>query len=242
MSPEWETNRSSRFEKLTAAHKLSTSHSLSSYRAGNFFSYFTPLVTDSTLIFKILAFFPSQSTPLLKRALVVALPVLIKAPRLGVIAAYLNQGRVALNGPGGFEAAVTVAGDSVFLRVELVLQLVDNLYSAGFFLITVYQFRSRHVRQTGSHTHSFRQLSSSGSAVVNSLTWLLESAIFTFTIPVILQVTQLALLYSGNGGITYTSVFVSNVYLSIVFGECPEMRRRNNSLLSKFVTDFAHFT
>ena len=97
------------------------------YRATVALALLTPVVVDSILLIRVLAFYPHISSTKFRRFGVLALPVLIKSGRLICVALFLHQDALDSRIFGSFLLASAEAWPkNPYIIAEWTLQIVDN--------------------------------------------------------------------------------------------------------------------
>lgn len=90
---------------------------------------FSPLFIDSILIFRIIAFYPINTTPKTTLTAILAFPFLLKCGRFTAIVLFLVEfKKKSGNAPNVFLAAESIWPKNPFIIVEWTLQMMDNAY------------------------------------------------------------------------------------------------------------------
>lgn len=173
------------------------------------FKWLVPPLTDTALIFRLLAFYPDTLHSQQKRAAIVAFPVLIKVPRLVAIIINLTYACKSYLSPTLISWTKTLK----FQLMEVSLQILDNSYVSTFLLIRSYRFShaSSHLSICSSQTQRRARL------LIESITMSFVPAIFTQIVLATLLLVPIArhdLLLFANEGACF---FASNIYLSLMF-------------------------
>ncbi|KAG6331377.1 hypothetical protein ID866_7710 [Astraeus odoratus] len=162
-----------------------------------FFALVSPLFYDSILLLRLLAFYPIGSTPLLTVAKVLVLPIAVKCGRLSL---FLHDYVVSfpISGP------VANWSKNGYVTTEWALQLVDNMYTSGFFL---YKLHSH-----GSKVSKFKFGGSFGRRIREI--FLISAANFVF--PVIFNIGQIICITIDKSYLTTTMLLLINGYVSVI--------------------------
>ncbi|KAI6013309.1 hypothetical protein PISMIDRAFT_677254 [Pisolithus microcarpus 441] len=164
------------------------------------FALGSPLFYDSILLLRVLAFYPIHSTPLLTLAKVLAIPILVKCGRLLCLSLFLHgyYVRYASYGP------VTNWFRNPYVTSEWALQVVDNMYSCGFFLYKL------HIHD--SKISQFR----SGSTMVHLIRNIFLISCANFVFPVLFNVAQIICITIDRSYLTATLLLLINGYVSVI--------------------------
>ncbi|KAI6142310.1 hypothetical protein EDD17DRAFT_1497927 [Pisolithus thermaeus] len=165
-----------------------------------FFALCSPLFYDSILLLRVLAFYPTRSTPLRTLVKVLAVPILVKCGRLVCLSLFLHGYYVSSveNGP------VTNWFRNPYVTSEWVLQVTDNMYSCGFFLYKLY-IRGSAISKFGS-----------GSAMVHLIRNIFLISCANFVFPVLFNVAQIVLITADRSYLTITLLVLINGYVSVI--------------------------
>ncbi|KAI6122363.1 hypothetical protein EDD16DRAFT_1781914 [Pisolithus croceorrhizus] len=193
-----------------------------------FFALCSPLFYDSILLLRVLAFYPTRSTPLRTLVKVLAVPILVKCGRLVCLSLFLHGYYVSSveNGP------VTNWFRNPYVTSEWVLQVTDNMYSCGFFLYKLY-IRGSAISKFGSGmlpTLTFTVLRSSDviltvtfirpypscSAMVHLIRNIFLISCANFVFPVLFNVAQIVLITADRSYLTITLLVLINGYVSVI--------------------------
>ncbi|KAL4062172.1 hypothetical protein J3A83DRAFT_4081033, partial [Scleroderma citrinum] len=165
-----------------------------------FFALLSPLFYDSILLQRLLAFYPINSTPMFTVAKVLVLPICVKLGRFVLVTLFLRSYYV------GFAEFGPVADwfKNHYITAEWALQVVDNMYSSGFFLYKLHIHSSRisTIRSYGSFRHRIRQI------------FLISAANFVF--PVIFNIGQIICITTDRSYLTTTMLLLVNGYVSVI--------------------------
>ncbi|KAG6843171.1 hypothetical protein H0H87_007198 [Tephrocybe sp. NHM501043] len=164
-----------------------------------------PIIIDSVLIFRLLAFYPSMITPLKARVMVLIFPVLVKSARLVSIILFLHK----LAGENG-EGSVTVLSQKTWFRnpylaSEWSLQIADNLYSTSFFFWKLRQF------SRGGKTGFIVR----NKSLMAKIRGIFAFALANFVFPLFMNITQLVLLIRDPNYARGAQTSMVNMYVSI---------------------------
>ncbi|KAA1470949.1 hypothetical protein DENSPDRAFT_83311 [Dentipellis sp. KUC8613] len=172
---------------------------------------FTPILVDSILLLRLNAVYPRHSTPRLKYIAIMAFPVFVKIARSVNNIIYLsNYSRHASSLVDNTTAAgagmVLVTSKLPDVKVGWFLQIFDNAYTSGLFLIRVYSDSV----QLGVHTHRTNQ---SFAQKLRTLFWI---AVSNFVFPVIMAVVQLAIYMATPNYLLALYVSQANLYFTVI--------------------------
>jgi len=165
----------------------------------------SPLVIDSVLIFRYIAFYPRRATPLSKYAQILAFPLIIKTGRLVCDTLFLvNLGRK--NGQGSIDV---LASETWFRNPYLVsewsLQIADNVYASSFFF---YKLSSYYGKSQATFIVRNRSL-------ISRIRGLFAIALANFVFPLFLNITQVVLITRDTNYARGAEVLMANMYVSI---------------------------
>lgn len=108
------------------------------------FAIVSPLFIDSILLFRILAFYPIEITPITTLIAIFAFPILVKCGRFAVVVMYLNSfTKGSGNLPNVLLAAASTWPRNPYIMAEWTMQMADNTYVTFRILTNVH--RSIHV-------------------------------------------------------------------------------------------------
>ncbi|KAI5995815.1 hypothetical protein F5J12DRAFT_785583 [Pisolithus orientalis] len=170
------------------------------------FALGSPLFYDSILLLRVLAFYPIRSTPLLMLAKVLTVPILVKCGRLVCLeftdvstqtqSLFLHDYYVefATYGP------VTDWFRNPYVTSEWGLQVIDNIYSCGFFLYKLYIHDSK--------ISKFR----SGSNMIHLIRNVFLVSCANFVFPVIFNIAQMICITTNRSYSTTTVLLLGNGY------------------------------
>ncbi|KIK55977.1 hypothetical protein GYMLUDRAFT_87461 [Collybiopsis luxurians FD-317 M1] len=171
------------------------------------FATVSPVVIDSILLFRVIAFYPIETTP--KRVLVsiLALPVIVKSGRFIAVVLYLNSfthtsGRL----PNVLLAAESTWPRNPYIMTEWSLQMVDNLYASSFFLYKLWL-----IQRPTSNTVMIRSKS-----LLLHLRSLFLIALGNFIFPVIMNIASIVLIARDPSFTNGSYVLLSNNYVAIL--------------------------
>ncbi|KAI0269846.1 hypothetical protein BC834DRAFT_967582 [Gloeopeniophorella convolvens] len=100
-----------------------------------------PILIDSILLFRLLAFYPIPLTPRATLIAVLAPSFVIKAARLASLTAFLvTYPRARLDAPGPMALRGLVWGGGPLVITLFALQALDNTYASSMFLYKLYRF------------------------------------------------------------------------------------------------------
>ncbi|KAI6155767.1 hypothetical protein BKA82DRAFT_4082557 [Pisolithus tinctorius] len=164
------------------------------------FALGSPLFYDSILLLRVLAFYPIRSTPLLMLAKVLTVPILVKCGRLVCLSLFLHDYYVkyATYGP------VTNWFRNPYVTSEWGLQVIDNMYSCGFFLYKLYIHDSK--------ISKFRL----GSNMVHLIRNIFLVSCANFVFPVIFNIAQMICITTDRSYSTTTVLLLVNGYVSVI--------------------------
>ncbi|KAJ7250591.1 hypothetical protein C8J57DRAFT_676979 [Mycena rebaudengoi] len=166
----------------------------------------SPLVIDSVLIFRYIAFYPPRSTSRSTYVKILAFPVIVKTGRLICDTIFL----VKLGRTDG-EGSITVLAAKTWFRnpylvAEWSLQIFDNVYASCFFL---WKLRTYY---KGNNEVTFLVRS---RTLLSRLRGLFAIALANFVFPLFLNVTQLILIIRDTDYARGAEVLMANMYVSI---------------------------
>ncbi|KAG6865082.1 hypothetical protein C0991_005226 [Blastosporella zonata] len=149
------------------------------------FDVFSPLLIDSVLLFRLLAFYPRMITPRSTFIKVLAFPVFVKCGRLISVTLFLHQ----MNQTDG-ENSVTILANKLWFRnpyliSEWSLQITDNL------------------------------LHYSSESLLARLRGVFVIALANFIFPLFMNITQLIMILRDRDYALGTEVLFANLYVSI---------------------------
>ncbi|KAJ3859188.1 hypothetical protein EV359DRAFT_23063, partial [Lentinula novae-zelandiae] len=166
----------------------------------------SPVIIDSVLLFRILAFYPRMTTALSTYIGVLAFPIAIKIGRFVCVTIFLyHLGRV--NGHGSITSLAAQSWyRNPYLMSEWCLQMADNLYSTSFFFWKLRKF----YRGDGNN---FLLRSKS---LLSRIRTLFAVALANFVFPLFLNVAQVILIARDHSYARGAEVLMSNMYLGIL--------------------------
>ncbi|KAG6887516.1 hypothetical protein C0995_014712, partial [Termitomyces sp. Mi166 len=165
----------------------------------------SPMIIDSVLVFRLLAFYPRITTSRKTFVMVLAFPVVVKCARFSCVTIFLyNLGRT--NGQGSItELAAKTWFRNSYLVSEWSLQIADNLYSTTFFF-----FKLRRFYKGGDNNFLVRNKS-----LLARLRGIFAIALANFVFPLFMNVTQLILIIRDTNYARGAEVLMANMYVSI---------------------------
>ncbi|KAJ6595830.1 hypothetical protein DFH09DRAFT_1135736 [Mycena vulgaris] len=165
----------------------------------------SPLVIDSVLIFRYIAFYPRRSTPLSTYAKILAFPVIVKTGRLVCDTIFL----VHLGSTDGNGSITLLAAKTWFRNPYLVsewsLQIADNVYATSFF------FWKLRTYYKGSQTTFIIR----NQSLLSRIRGLFVIALSNFVFPLFLNVTQMIMITRDTDYARGAEVLMANMYVSI---------------------------
>ncbi|KAG6834840.1 hypothetical protein H0H93_007032 [Arthromyces matolae] len=172
-------------------------------------SVLSPLVIDSVLLFRLLAFYPVLTTARITFLKVLAFPILVKCGRLASVTLFLHQ----MNQTSG-QNSIGVLAEKLWFRnhymiSEWSLQMADNLYSTSLLL-----WKLRKFYRGGDQ--GFRLQSTLSETLVSRLRGIFVIALANFVFPLFVNVTQLVLIIQDTDYAHGTEVLFGNFYISII--------------------------
>ncbi|KAI5995814.1 hypothetical protein F5J12DRAFT_368258 [Pisolithus orientalis] len=164
------------------------------------FALGSPLFYDSILLLRVLAFYPIRSTPPLMLAKVLTVPILVKCGRLVCLSLFLHDYYVksAIYGPA------TDWFRNPYVTSEWVLQVIDNMYSCGFFLYELYA--------RGSMISKFR----SGTTMIRLIRNIFLISCANFVFPVIFNIAQIICITTARSYLATTLLLLINGHVSVI--------------------------
>ncbi|KAI5123487.1 hypothetical protein M0805_008856 [Coniferiporia weirii] len=158
----------------------------------------SPMIVDSVLLTRVIAFYPRNTSASVDRLKAIAFPMLVKCGRFIAVVLYLHSFTVASKNTKG---SVLLVGELTWFKnryiiAEWTLQIVDNTYSSLFFLYKLQLFDAY------------------GRA--GRIRGLFYIALGNFVFPIILNVTQIVLITTDRSFLDGTYVLVVNNYVSIL--------------------------
>ncbi|KAH8108861.1 hypothetical protein DFH11DRAFT_1630846 [Phellopilus nigrolimitatus] len=167
----------------------------------------SPVIIDSILLIRVLAFYPARTSPLRDRIKVLVFPVLVKCGRFIVVVLYLHSFTVESKNVGSVLLVGTVSWfRNPYILTEWVLQMVDNSYSSLFFLYKLRLF-DKFGRAGWVDRHP---------TVLTRIRGLFYIALGNFVFPVILNIAQIVLISSDRSFLDGTYVLVVNNFVTII--------------------------
>ncbi|KAG6909196.1 hypothetical protein DXG01_001710 [Tephrocybe rancida] len=165
----------------------------------------SPMIIDSVLIFRLLAFYPRITTPRSTFIKILAFPVIIKCARFTCVTIFLHN----LGQTDGQGSITTLAAKTWFRNPYLVsewsLQIADNLYSTSFFF-----WKLRRFYNGGDNGFFVRNKS-----LLARLRGIFAIALANFVFPLFMNVTQLILIVRDTNYARGAEVLMANMYVSI---------------------------
>ncbi|KAG6808414.1 hypothetical protein H0H92_004232 [Tricholoma furcatifolium] len=165
----------------------------------------SPMIIDSVLLFRLLAFYPRMTTPRKTFFVILAFPVIVKCARFTCVTIFLyHLGRT--NGQGSI---TTLAAKTWFrnpwLTSEWSLQIADNLYSTFFLFWKLRRF------YTGGETSFLVR----NKSLLSRLRAIFTIALANFVFPLFMNITQLVLITRDTNYARGAEVLMANMYVSI---------------------------
>jgi len=165
----------------------------------------SPMIIDSVLIFRLVAFYPSISTPRSTLVKVLAFPVIVKTARFICVTLFLHR----LGQTDGQGSITILAAKTWFRNPYLVsewsLQIADNLYSTSFFFWKLKKFYNG-----GENSFLVRNKS-----LLSRIRGIFAIALANFVFPLFMNVTQLILIIRDTNYARGAEVLMANMYISI---------------------------
>ncbi|KAI5990262.1 hypothetical protein EDD15DRAFT_2282344 [Pisolithus albus] len=165
-----------------------------------FFTLCSPLFYDSILLLRLLAFYPVRSAPLFTLAKVLAVPILVKCGRFVCLSLYLHGYYVSSVKYG----PVTDWFQNPYVTSEWALQVIDNMYSCGFFLYKLHVHNSK--------ISKFR----SGSTMVSLIRNIFLISCANFVFPTLFNIAQIICITMDQSYLTTTLLLLINGYVSVI--------------------------
>ncbi|KAH8114087.1 hypothetical protein DFH11DRAFT_249005 [Phellopilus nigrolimitatus] len=167
----------------------------------------SPVIVDSILLTRVLAFYPARGYTPMKRIQVLIFPVFVKCGRLVAVILYLHKFTVESKNLG----SVLLVGEVIWFRnpyslTEWTLQMVDNTYSSLFFL-----YKLRLFNQFGRSGWVNRH-----PTMLSRIRGLFYIALGNFIFPIIFNVAQIVLVTSDHSFINGSYLLMINNYVSII--------------------------
>ncbi|KAG6816332.1 hypothetical protein H0H93_008184 [Arthromyces matolae] len=170
------------------------------------FDVILPIIIDSVLLFRLLAFYPPMTTPRATFIQVLTFPVLVKCGRLASVTLFLHQ----MNQTDGQGSIAILAGQlwfrNPYMISEWFLQIADNLYSTLFFFWKLRKF------SRGNDKSGFRVQNKS---LLAKLRGIFIIALANFVFPLFLNITQLIFIFQDRDYARGTEILLANLYISI---------------------------
>ncbi|KAG6856474.1 hypothetical protein H0H87_004053 [Tephrocybe sp. NHM501043] len=165
----------------------------------------SPMIIDSVLIFRLLAFYPRMTTPRSTFFAVLAFPVVIKSARFICVTIFLHK-----LGKTDGQGSVTVLAQKTWFRnpylvSEWSLQIADNLYCTSFFF-----WKLRRFYMGGDNSFLVRNKS-----LLARLRGIFAIALANFVFPLFMNVTQLILIINDTNYARGAETLMANMYVSI---------------------------
>jgi len=165
----------------------------------------SPMIIDSVLLFRLLAFYPRISTPSSTFIKVLAFPVIVKSARFACVTIFLQR----LGRENGHGSITTLAAQTWFRNPFLVsewsLQILDNVYVTSFFF-----WRLRRFYTGGDNNFLVRN-----KTLLARIRSIFVIALGNFVFPLFMNVTQLILITRDTNYARGAEVLMANMYVSI---------------------------
>ncbi|KIK55978.1 hypothetical protein GYMLUDRAFT_62263 [Collybiopsis luxurians FD-317 M1] len=171
------------------------------------FAIVSPVVIDSILLFRVIAFYPIKTTPRRLLISILALPVIVKSGRFVTIVLYLNDFcRTSGRLPSVLLAAESTWFKNSYFMAEWSLQMVDNIYASAFFSYKLWLYQ-----RPESSTDMIRN-----NSLLMHVRSLFLIALGNFIFPVIMNIACLVLIAQDPSFITGAYVLITNNYVAIL--------------------------
>ncbi|KAI0071401.1 hypothetical protein K474DRAFT_1669036 [Panus rudis PR-1116 ss-1] len=177
------------------------------YEAFGILTFLIPFTSEAVLLVRLLAVYPPSRLPL-KASLGIYVPLsCLKVARLiNVVFVFKDQHHTFHSSRGDPLGGVQVGLEATTgIKVNWVLQVVDDSYSSSLFLWRLRE--GRRLAVVG------RPVKSSYSAKLQSLFWI---AVSNFVFPVVMSLTQLITLLVDSNPLIASYISVSNIYVEII--------------------------
>lgn len=167
----------------------------------------SPMLIDSILLTRVLAFYPKRTSSPATRFKVLLFPILVKCGRFIAVVMYLHNFQAQTKSGG----SILLVGSETwfenrFLIAEWTLQIVDNTYSSLFFLYKLRLFDA-YGRAGWVERHP---------TTLKRIRGLFYIALGNFVFPIVLNVAQIVLVTTDHSFLNGTYVIVVNNFVSIL--------------------------
>ncbi|KAG6856472.1 hypothetical protein H0H87_004051 [Tephrocybe sp. NHM501043] len=166
---------------------------------------FSPMIIDSVLLFRLLAFYPRMTTPTRRIVMVLIFPVIIKCGRFICVTMFLHK-----LGQTDGQGSVIILATKIWFRnpylvAEWALQIADNLYCTTFFF-----WKLRRFYTGGDNSFLVRNKS-----LLSRIRGVFAIALANFVFPLFMNVTQLILIINDTNYARGAQTLMANMYVSI---------------------------
>ncbi|KAF9257121.1 hypothetical protein L218DRAFT_936093 [Marasmius fiardii PR-910] len=172
--------------------------------------FFLPILMDCILAYRLTAVFPRRITP--DRILVIIfVPILLlKIARLTNGLAFM----IAF-GTGDWSGRLfqTLWDHRPYVKIEWILQVIDNCYTSSLFLWQLWACQSR---QKGSGCHFVVEQASTTTRRVNTLKHLFYLALSSFVFPCLISIVQVSIAFHNHNYNLASYLFIVNLYFEII--------------------------
>ncbi|TFY77140.1 hypothetical protein EWM64_g6873 [Hericium alpestre] len=182
----------------------------STFTAFTCLSFFGPLFVESILLLRLWAVFPPQQISRVLKIIVYVPPVMLKLARLANGILYIVKWQSDVKSLGNpVQAGQMLWGTQPSVKIEWMLQTVDNLYASSLF---IWRLKGKG-GVNGAAATSSRKRRSSYASRLKALFWI---SISNFVFPVILNIAQIILVFRDSNFLDGSYVFIVNNYVAII--------------------------
>ncbi|KAF8479924.1 hypothetical protein JB92DRAFT_3149395 [Gautieria morchelliformis] len=165
-----------------------------------------PILVEFILFTRLLVIIPYRMTPHAEFFGVMSFPVLVKIARIVNVSVYFKKLDTAARGPTPVQSGTALFATVPNIKVEWILQLLDNMYTSGLFLT-----RLRRHQRTISNASLDRH-----SSIAKKFQSLFLISLSNFVFPVLLSLVQLILYFGKVDPITVVYVQQINYFVSTI--------------------------
>lgn len=160
-----------------------------------FFFVAIPILSDFTFLPRILAFFPRPIHSVRKRCLVIALPAIIKIPRIvvGLLFTINTYQKTRVDTSDINQLNRTLAFSTNYPQLNWILTILDETYSTVFLVSHLYRFRRKHTRS---------------QPLLKAIQRLMIASLTSFVLPLMLLSTLVILQYQHTDPRTTIRLYV----------------------------------
>ncbi|KAG6329915.1 hypothetical protein ID866_9175 [Astraeus odoratus] len=180
------------------------------------FALFPPVFYDSILLTRLLALYPVDRTPLPTLVGVLTFPLCVKCGRLIVLSLYMRD--YVNSSPDVASLAAHAEATwfrNPYITSEWTLQMFDNLYSSGFFLLKLHT-QSAGVSPVRLVVDSFEFSLPQVGSIGKRIKQIFYISVANFVFPVLFNIGQIVCITTDTSYYSGTVLLLTSSYVSVI--------------------------